>query len=80
MLNRDAWVTRAQAAFMTGVSADAIGKWRARGWIGRDGTRRYLQTRRLASNRLLYRFGDLLDAESDTHRSGKGHRAEQAAA
>ncbi|MCC2661287.1 MAG: hypothetical protein K0R37_2061 [Arthrobacter sp.] len=73
-MNRNAWVSRGQASYLTGVSADAIGKWNARGWVDATGARRRLKTRRLPSGRLQYRLGDILDAERDTHLSGKGHR------
>lgn len=78
-VNLDAWVSRGEAAYMTGVSADAIGKWHARGWVTPDGARRRLTVRRLENGRLRYRLGDVLDAERDTHLSGKGHRGAVAA-
>ncbi|GAA3751056.1 hypothetical protein [Micromonospora maritima] len=65
-INRDAYITRAQAQMVTAVSADSIGKWRARGWLNADGERQYLRTKRLANGNLLYRLGDILDAERDT--------------
>jgi hypothetical protein len=75
-MNRSAWVSRGQASYLTGVSADAIGKWNARGWVDpATGQRRRLTTRRLANGRLQYRLGDIQDAERDTHLSGKGHRS-----
>ncbi len=74
-MNRNAWVTRGEASYLIGVSAGAIGKWHARGWVDSgSGQRRRLRTRRLPSGRLQYRLGDILDAERDTHLSGKGHR------
>ncbi|MET0701652.1 MAG: hypothetical protein ABWY93_18535 [Mycobacterium sp.] len=73
-MNIDAWLSRGDAAYLTGVSPDAIGKWHARGWVDRDGQRRYLSTRRLGNGRLQYRYGDILEAERDTHLSRKGHR------
>lgn len=75
-MNRNAWVSRGQAAYLTGVSADAIGKWNARGWVTPAGERRQLRTRKLPNGRLQYRLGDILDAERDTHLSGKGRRGE----
>ncbi len=77
-MNRNAWVSRGQASYLTGVSADAIGKWNARGWVDAAGARRHLRTRRLPSGRLQYHLGDILDAERDTHLSGKGHRGSSA--
>jgi hypothetical protein len=74
-MNRNAWVSRGQASYLTGVSTGAIGKWNARGWVEPvTGVRRQLTTRRLPNGRLQYRLGDILDAERDTHLSGKGHR------
>lgn len=78
-MNVDVWVSRGQAAYFTGVSADAIGKWHARGWLAGDGSRRRLRTKRLGNGRLMYRVGDILDAERDTHLSGKSRRREVAA-
>lgn len=78
-MNLDAWVSRGGAAYLTGVSPDVIGKWKARGWVTADG-RRYLTTRRLPSGRLEYLLGDILDAERDTHLSSKSHRRTSAAA
>lgn len=74
-MNRDAWVSRGQAAAAADVSPDTIGKWRARGWVDQFGVWCQLRTKRLGNGRLLYRFGDILDAERDTFLSGKGHRA-----
>lgn len=79
-MNHDAWVSRGEAAFLTGVSADAIGKWQARGWVTPAGARRRLTVRRLSNGRLVYRIGDVLDAERDTFLSGKGHRRSAGAA
>jgi hypothetical protein len=73
-VNNDVWVSRGFAASMTGVSPDAIGKWHARGWVDQHGVRRHLRTRPQGNGRLLYRIGDILEAELDTHLSGKGHR------
>lgn len=74
MVNNDAWVTRSGAAYVAGVSTDTVGKWQARGWVDRTGVRRHLRTKPQAGGRLLYRIGDILQAESDTHLSRKGHR------
>lgn len=65
-IDRDAYITRAQAAVVTTVSPDSIGKWRARGWLNAAGERQFLRTKRLAGGNLLYRLGDLIDAERDT--------------
>lgn len=79
-MNVDAWVSRGEAAYLTGVSPDAIGKWQARGWVTAQGVRRHLTVRRLSNGRLVYRIGDVLDAERDTFLSGKGHRGRTGAA
>lgn len=73
-INRDAYITRAQAAMVTAVSADSIGKWRARGWLNAAGERQYLRTKRLANGNLLYRLGDILDAERDTAHNPNSRR------
>jgi hypothetical protein len=64
-VNRNAYLTRGQAATVTGVSSDAIGKWHARGWLTPDGQRRRLSYRRQGRN-LEFRLGDLFDANRDT--------------
>ncbi|MFG3710906.1 hypothetical protein [Micromonospora sp. NPDC047730] len=73
-INRDAFVTRAQAAMVTAVSPDSIGKWRARGWLNDAGERQFLTTKRLANGNLLYRLGDILDAERDTAHNPNSRR------
>lgn len=76
-INPDAYVSRAMAAQLTRVSADAIGKWHARGWLTptADGPQRsHLRTKRLANGNLLYRVGDILQAEADTDASGNSRR------
>lgn len=73
-IDPDAHVTRAQASQLTGVTADAIGKWHARGWLAPDGTRQRLGTKRLANGNLLYRVGDILRAESDTEANSNCRR------
>ncbi len=78
-MNVDAYVSRGEASYLTGVSTDAIGKWRARGWYAPDGTRRQLRIRRTSSGRLLYLLADILDAEKDTFFSGKSRRGVLAA-
>lgn len=74
VVNPDAFLTRAQAAMVTGVSPDAIGKWRARGWLSSDSVRRHLRVRRCGDGTLRYRLGDILDAERDTRMSGHSRR------
>ncbi|MEU7905295.1 hypothetical protein [Actinoplanes sp. NPDC049118] len=73
-MDLDAFLTRAQAAMVTGVSPDAIGKWRARGWLPPDGARRHLRVRRCGDGTLRYRLGDILEAERDTRMSGHSRR------
>lgn len=65
-MNMDAYITRAQAALLTNVSSDSIGKWHARGWRGPDGELRHLSTRPGVGKTLLYRVGDVIDAERQT--------------
>lgn len=73
-MNPDAYITRAQAAMVTGVTADAIGKWHARGWTGADGTHRRLATKPGRGKHLRYRLGDILDAERDTRTNPNSRR------
>lgn len=76
-MNPEAYITRPQALMVVGpigVSADAIKKWRARGWVGSDGKRRQLRTKPGGGGTLRYRLGDLLDAERDTRMSGQSRR------
>lgn len=68
-MNLDAYITRAQAALLTSVSADSIGKWHARGWRNGDGELRHLRTRPGTGKTLLYRVGDVIDAERETRES-----------
>ncbi|MFI7608803.1 hypothetical protein ACIBTV_27335 [Micromonospora sp. NPDC049366] len=79
-INRDAYLTRAQAAIVTRVSADAIGKWHARGWLNADGARQHLTVKRLPNGNLLYRLGDILDAERDTARNPNSRRGSKRSA
>ena len=73
-MNPDAYITRAQAARLTGLSADSIGKWHARGWRDGTGELRHLNTRPGSGRHLLYRLGDVLDAERDTRNSANSRR------
>lgn len=73
-MNPDAYVTREQASMLTGVSRDAIGKWRARGWHAPDGSHRELSTKPGKGNSLRYRLGDILDAERDTRSNPNSRR------
>lgn len=51
----------ADAAELAGVTMEAIRKWRSRGYIDRDGQRRYLQVRdRDAQNWPLFEAGEVL--------------------
>jgi hypothetical protein len=72
-VNHDAYVTRSQAATVTGVRPDTIGKWHARGWIDQQGERRRLRTKPGSGRSLLFRLGDILAAERDT-RLNQRHR------
>lgn len=73
-MHHDAYVTRAQAAVVTGVRPDTIGKWLTRGWYGPDGKRRTLRTRPGPGRTLLFRLGDLLEAERDTRQNPNSRR------
>lgn len=73
-MNPDVYVTRGQAAMITGVTADAIGKWQHRGWLTPDGERRFLRTCPAAGRKLKYRLGDILEAERDTRNSPNSRR------
>lgn len=73
-MNPDAYLTRAQAALLTGVSLGAIGKWQHRGWLSANGERRRLSTKPAPGNKLRYRLGDILDAERDTRNSPLSRR------
>jgi hypothetical protein len=73
-LNLDAYLTRAEAALLLGVSVTTVAKWQARGWIGPDGKRRRLTSRMRNRRDLEYRLGDLLEAEKHTYRSGQSRR------
>lgn len=73
-MNQDAYITRAQAAMLTGVSADSIGKWHARGWRSCEGELRHLRTRPKNGRVLLYRLGDILDAERETRNNPNSRR------
>jgi hypothetical protein len=73
-VNLDAYVTRAQAAMVTGVRPDTIGKWLARGWVDPAGSRHALTTRPSGSRGLLFRLGDILAAERDTRLNPRARR------
>jgi hypothetical protein len=73
-VNLDAYVTRAQAAMVTGVRPDTIGKWLARGWVDPDGDRHALTTRPGEGRGLLFRLGDILTAERDTRLNPRARR------
>ena len=73
-MNLNAYITRAQAAMLTGVSADSIGKWHARGWRSREGELRHLRTRPGSGRTLLYRLGDVIDAERETRNNPNSRR------
>lgn len=66
--NPDALVTAAEAAaspHLHGVSRQLIGMWRHLGKLSARGTR---------GRSPLYRYGDLLQVERETRRSGYSHR------
>lgn len=78
-MNRDAYLTRGQAAKVTAVSPDVIGKWHARGWIDSTGQRRRLTVRRRPDGNLEYRLRDILDAERDTRKNPNCRRGSRRA-
>lgn len=67
-MNRNAYVTRTQAAAAAGVAPRTLEGWRRRGWATTDGTRRELTTRpsRTRTGHIEYLLGDVLDAARDT--------------
>ncbi len=73
-MNPDAYVTRGQAAMVTGVRPDTIGKWLARGWVDPTGDRHTLTTKPAAGRGLLFRLGDILAAERDTRLNPRARR------
>lgn len=73
-MNPDAYVTRSQAAMLTGVSTDSIGKWHARGWRSPAGEQRALTTKPGKGKTLRYRLGDILAAERDTRSNPNSRR------
>lgn len=73
-MDLDAYVTRSQAALVTGVRPDTIGKWHARGWTDPDGQRRTLRTAPGSGRTLLFRLGDILEAERDTRLNPRARR------
>lgn len=73
-MDLDAYITRSQAAQITGARPDTIGKWHARGWTTPDGERRTLRTRSGGGRTLLYRLGDILDADRDTRLNLRARR------
>lgn len=73
-MNPDAYVTRAQAATVTGVRPDTIGKWLARGWVDPAGERHTLATKPGGGRSLLFRLGDILAAERDTRLNPRARR------
>ena len=78
-MNRDAWITRGQAALLTQVTPDTIGKWHARGWLDAEGRRRHLTVRSKRNGQLEYRLGDILDAERDTRNNPNSRRGSRRA-
>jgi hypothetical protein len=73
-MNLDAYVTRSQAALLTGVRPDTIGKWHARGWSAPDGEHHTLRTQPGKGRVLLFRLGDILTAERDTRLNPRARR------
>lgn len=78
-MNLDAYLTRAQAAMVTGLAPSVIAHWRARGWQAATGEHRYLRTRPGRGQHLTYHLGDLLTAERDTRSHPNSRRPVNAA-
>lgn len=74
-MNADAYVTRAQAAWVTHVKPNTISQWRVRGWKTPEGEHRTLTVRSGPGRTLLFRLGDILDAERDTRLNPRARRA-----
>lgn len=73
-MDLDAYISRAQAAMVTGARPDTIGKWHARGWTTPDGEHRELRTRPGPGRTLLFRLGDILEADRDTRLNPRARR------
>jgi len=74
--NPDAGLTRAQAAYLLDVTRATVSMWVLRGWVDRQGLRRRIRvvgTDRVGAR--LYRYADLVQAETDTRRSPQSRRA-----
>ncbi len=73
--HRSRLVNSVEAAQAAQVSVNVISNWRNKGWLDRDGQRKYLPVAgRDYRGMPLYRYGDVLNAERETRRSGKSHR------
>jgi DNA-binding XRE family transcriptional regulator len=73
-VNLDVYLTRAEAALALGVSKDTISAWHARGWHSATGEHLRLATKSGKGNTFRYRYGDLLQAETDTRNSPQSRR------
>jgi hypothetical protein len=76
-VNRDAYLSRGDAATVAGVLPRTLEKWRDRGWIGAAGERRFLGTRPGPRGHLRYLLGDVLDAAEDTAANPRSPGREQ---
>lgn len=67
-------VSRAQAVYLLKVSPATVSMWALRGWDTRDGEHRTLTVVGKRRGHRLYRYGDLVDAESDTRNNPNSRR------
>ena len=71
-----AGVTAAFAADQLGISPNMVSNWARRGWVTRDGQRRYVTVLPGKFNgHTRYRYGDILDADSDTRDNPNSSRS-----
>jgi len=73
--NLEAGLTRAQAAQAVGVPPATVSMWALRGWLGSDGVHHRLTVigTDVRGGR-LYRYGDILAAETATRRNPNSRR------
>ncbi|MER7331690.1 MULTISPECIES: hypothetical protein [unclassified Micromonospora] len=70
-MNRDVYLSRAEAATVAGVKPRTLEGWRNRGWSTPAGEHRELTTRPGPRGHLRYKLGDVLDAARDTAQNPK---------
>jgi len=78
-IDEDVGVTRAMAAeYLTeaGVTPHMISVWGKRGWVTPNGQRRHLTVvGTTPRGQMLFRYGDILDAEGDTRSNPNSSRS-----